>query len=120
MMQYKENLIIQHNFTYRLPKSILDKRVDPIDKNLEFNSKNKYKEGGKGDGKSDGKHGQKHQIKSLKFIVIDPDPSQIIMEQPFFRTPQVSEGQLGWLIFFYSYFFYIAGSRQLVQGDKPE
>jgi hypothetical protein len=77
MMQDKQDLIIQHNFTYRLPKSILDKLTIPLDNHHDLDNKHKNKEGGKNEGKNDGKPGPKHQIKSLKDIVTDPDPSHM-------------------------------------------
>jgi hypothetical protein len=70
-MKDKQDLNIQHNFTYRLPKSIQDKIVEPLDLSCEIDHENKSKNGGKSDNKQD----NKNQIKSIKDIVSDPDPS---------------------------------------------
>ncbi len=73
MMQDKQDLISQHNFTYRLPKVILDKFQEIPDK----------KSGGKGDNekvrfwvKNEGKQDQ-NKIKSMKDIIMNHDPSHL-------------------------------------------
>lgn len=73
MIQDKQDLIIQHNFTYKLPKFVLGKLSEPTNKNMDLDNTIKYMESRRNDGKEDGKHGQKQQIKSLKYIVTDPD-----------------------------------------------
>ncbi len=73
LMQEKQDLIIQHNFTYCLPKMIQDKLIGSLDTTPDNDNMNKYKNRGKGDHKQD----NKNQIKSLKDIVSDPDPSHI-------------------------------------------
>ena len=73
MMQDKHDLISQHNFTYRLPKVILDKFQEIPDK----------KGGGKGDkkkdqvlGKNEGKQDH-NKIKSMKDVIMNHDPSHL-------------------------------------------
>lgn len=74
LMQDKQDLIIQHNFTYRrLPKVILDKFQEIPDK----------KGGGKGDKQKDqvlGKNESKqdhNKIKSMKDVIMNHDPSHL-------------------------------------------
>ncbi len=59
LMQDKQDLIIQHNFTYRLPKSLQDKLNQMNETSIttpEKESKNKFRNGGKPDGKPDYKN----------------------------------------------------------------
>jgi hypothetical protein len=71
MMQDKQDLIIQHNFTYRLPKVILDKLQETNDKK----SVNKDKEKEQLPGKQEGKNDQK--IKSIKDVLMNHDPNHL-------------------------------------------
>ncbi len=76
LMQDKQDLIIQHNFSYRLPKSLQDKLNQRNETSIttpEKESKNKFRQGAKNDGKPD----HKNQIRSLKDIITDPDPSHM-------------------------------------------
>lgn len=71
-MQEKQDLIIQHNFSYRLQKSIQDKIGKLFDASPDL-SKNKIKNSGKDDANKD----NKSQIKSQKDIVCDQVPSHL-------------------------------------------
>jgi hypothetical protein len=77
MMQDKQDLIIQHNFTYRLPKVILDKFQESTDKKTGGLKGDKDKDlfPGKQDGKQEGK--QEHKVKSMKDIVMNHDPAHL-------------------------------------------
>jgi hypothetical protein len=86
MMQDKQDLIIQHNFTYHLPKVSLDKfRATTEEKNPGGGK------GGKGgkykSGQNEGKFGQ-DKIKSMKDMILHRDPSHMrwCIQRKFFQS----------------------------------
>jgi hypothetical protein len=102
LMQDKRDLIIQHNFSYHLPKLLKDKLLTiltPIQDDL-LKDKNRFQ--GKGGQDKD----PKNHIKSLKDIITDPDLSHMrwhLQEGENFSTlfcfkqkrcPKTSEGKL--------------------------
>jgi hypothetical protein len=72
MMQEKQDLIIQHNFTYKLPKIIMDKLQESSDKKgNQKNDKEKDHHLGKNEGKQDQK------VKSIKDVLMNQDSSHL-------------------------------------------
>jgi hypothetical protein len=72
MMQDKQDLIIQHNFTYKLPKIILDKLQDIPDKKIGNKEKEKDHISGKQEGKQD-----QNKSMSIKDVLMNNDPSHL-------------------------------------------
>jgi hypothetical protein len=73
MMQEKQDMIIQHNFTYKLPKVILDKLQKSTDKKGAYKGeKEKDQLSGKHEGKQD-----QNKIKSIKDVLMNQDPSHL-------------------------------------------
>jgi len=71
-MQEKQDLIIQHKCSYRLPKTIQDKITELSDVSPELS---KYKI--KSDGKNNADKDRKSLIKHQKEIIYDQDPSHL-------------------------------------------